>query len=75
MLENMAGAVGFAMHEERLARAAHNLLLIEAKQAATGRRASAGSSRASLARALVALAARVSPTASQSPPGTPALAQ
>ncbi len=75
MLENMAGAVGFAMHEERLARAAHNMLLIEAKQAATGQRASDRSYRASLARALVALAARVAPTARQANPGTPALAQ
>jgi len=31
--------------------------------------------RATVAKALVALAARVAPTASQSPPGTPALAQ
>ncbi len=74
MLENMAGAVGFAMHAERLARAAHNLRLQEA-EAATGQRAIAGSYRASLARALMALAARVAPTARQANPSTPALAQ
>ncbi len=75
MLENMAGAVGFAMHEERLARAAHNVRLIEAKQAATGQRAIDGSYRALLARALVALAVRVAPTGRQSNPGIAALAQ
>ncbi|MEO8715652.1 MAG: hypothetical protein ABI369_11620 [Acetobacteraceae bacterium] len=73
MLENMAGAVGFAMHEERLARAAHNVRLIEATRAATGQRASDRSYRVSLVRALVALAAPVAPTATQSNPGTPAL--
>ncbi len=75
MLAHMAGAVGFAMHEERLARAAKNVRLIEAGQAATEQRAIARTSRASLVRALVALAARVAPTATQTNPGTPALAQ
>jgi hypothetical protein len=75
MLENLAGAVGFAMHEERLARAAHNVRLIEAKRAATGQRAIDGSYRASLARALVALAVRLAPTVSQSNPGIAVMAQ
>ncbi len=74
MLAHMAGTVGFALHEERLARATRNLRLIEAAQSATGQRAIEGSYRASLARALTALAARVTPTVMQSNTRTPALA-
>jgi hypothetical protein len=72
MLENMAGAVGFAMHEERLARVVKNMRLTEAERV---RPARAGSYRASLARALVTLAARVAPTARLSITGAPTLAQ
>jgi hypothetical protein len=77
MLENMAGAVGFAMHAERLARAAHNLRLQEA-EAATGqqRRGSAGGShRAAVATLLIALAARIAPTVARPSTGIPALGQ
>ena len=34
MFDNMTGAVGFAMHEDRLARAIQNLRLAEAEQGA-----------------------------------------
>jgi hypothetical protein len=63
MLENMAGAVGFAMHEDRLQRAAKNLRLIEAEQARRERRAHVrGSVSVITATALVALATRIAPS-------------
>jgi hypothetical protein len=62
MIENMAGQVGFAMHADRLAKAAHNRRLAEARQ---GRRTPGGMTlggyRAGIAAALVALAARIAP--------------
>jgi hypothetical protein len=63
MFDNsMTGAVGFAMHEERLARAKRNLLLIEATHARTGHRTHrACVNRERMAQGLVALAARIAP--------------
>jgi hypothetical protein len=63
MFENMAGAVGFAMHEDRLAQAAQNLRLAEAKEGA--RAGVSGGYRAALATALKALAARIAPPATR----------
>jgi hypothetical protein len=62
MLENMAGAVGFAMHEDRLTKAAKNIRLAEAKHGRHGapQGARAGQ-RARIAAALVTLAARIAP--------------
>ncbi|HEY7909007.1 MAG TPA: hypothetical protein VIC60_09040 [Thermomicrobiales bacterium] len=58
----MAGAVGFALHADRLAQAATNRRLAEAMQ---GRRLSGGMThqgyRAGIAAALVALAIRIAP--------------
>jgi hypothetical protein len=63
MLENMAGSVGFAMHADRLAKAANNRRLAEARQ---GRRTAGGMTRGGyqvgIAATLVALAARIAPT-------------
>lgn len=64
MFDNsMTGAVGFAMHEARLATATRNLLLMEAE--ATGKRRQkqvfAERSRAVVARLLIALARRIMP--------------
>ena len=73
MLENMTGAVGFAMHEDRLATAAKNLRLIEAEQARAGRGAhSRDSVSVVIAKALVALATRIAPSVTM---GTVAPAQ
>ncbi len=63
MFDNMAGAVGFAMHADRLARAAHNGRLAEAEQGSARVRQTIDELvRVSLARALVTLATRVAPT-------------
>lgn len=63
MLESMTGAVGFAMHEDRLAKAASNLRLLEAEQAGRGQQArSRRSCRATIAGMLTALATRLAPT-------------
>jgi hypothetical protein len=63
MFDNMTGAVGFAMHEDRLARATKNLRLIEAEQAREGQRARVrGSVSMALAKGLVALATRLAPS-------------
>ena len=58
MYDNMTGAVGFAMHEDRLARAAKNLRLLEAEQATMARRTTGGRrlSRERVARVLLTLA-------------------
>ncbi|HEY7908460.1 MAG TPA: hypothetical protein VIC60_06275 [Thermomicrobiales bacterium] len=67
MLENMAGMVGFAMNEDRLAQAAKQMRLAEAEQ---GRRAPAGAAqrgyRVGIAAALVALATRIAPAVTRS---------
>ncbi len=47
MLENMAGMVGTAMYEERLARSAKNMRLAEATQ---GQRTADGGYRAAVVR-------------------------
>lgn len=77
MLENMARAVGFAMHADRLAKAAGNLRLHEAEAASKQqRRGSAGRShRAAVATLLIALAARIAPTVARPHTSTPALGQ
>ncbi len=60
MFENMAGPVGLAMHEDRLAQVAKNMRRVEAEQ---GRRAAAkGGYRQVMATALSALAARIAPS-------------
>ncbi|MCA1668237.1 MAG: hypothetical protein LC793_12755 [Thermomicrobia bacterium] len=60
MFENMAGPVGFAMHEDRLARAAKEMRLAEAEQ---GRRLTAGGGhRKVMAKAMSALATRLAPS-------------
>ncbi len=63
MFENMAGPVGFAMHEDRLARAAKEMRLAEAKQGKQARgRATKHEYRQALATWLIALAARIAPS-------------
>jgi hypothetical protein len=60
MFDNMTGAVGFAMHDDRLARATKNLRLFEAEQATkTPRTNTRRPSRERVARALMALAVRL----------------
>ncbi len=60
MFENMAGPVGFAMHEDRLAQGAKKMRRAEAEQE---RRATAnGGYRKAVAMALTALAARIAPS-------------
>ncbi len=63
MFDNMTGAVGFAIHEDRLATAAKNLQLADAKQ---GRQGSPSEARpvyrVGIAAALVALATQIAPT-------------
>jgi hypothetical protein len=62
MFDNMTGAVGFAMHEDRLARATKNLRIIEAEQTRVEQRAPVrGSANVVLAKALVSLATRIAP--------------
>ncbi|HEY8291589.1 MAG TPA: hypothetical protein VIG44_03835 [Thermomicrobiales bacterium] len=58
MFENMAGVVGMAIHEDRLAQSAKNMRLAEAKQ---GRRAAGGGYRETLASMLLTLAAWIAP--------------
>lgn len=63
MFENMAAPVGFAMHEDRLARAAKEMRLAEAKQGKQARkRATGNGQRAAVAKRLVTLAIRLSPS-------------
>ena len=68
MFDNsMTGAVGFAMHEDRLAKANRNLRLTEAEQV----RGMVGATcRARIAQALMALATRSAPTITRSETGT-----
>ncbi len=68
MFDNsMTGAVGFAMHEDRLAKAADNLRLAEATQV----RGMVGATcRARIAQALMALAARIAPSITRPETGT-----
>ncbi len=77
MLENMAGAVGFAMHADRLAKAAGNLRLQEAEAASKQQRrgVAGGPHRAAVATLLIALAAWIAPTVAQPHTSTPALGQ
>jgi hypothetical protein len=73
MLENMAGAVGFAMHEDRLARAAKNMRLAEAEQGRARRQTRVRRSvRVALAKTLLALAARLAPPVSAPETGSAA---
>jgi hypothetical protein len=62
MIENMAGSVGFAMHEDRLAKAAKNMRLAEAKRGRQGSPVGARARcRAGIAAALVMVASRIAP--------------
>ncbi len=62
MFENMTGAVGFAMHEDRLAKAAKNLRLADAERRQQGSREAVQKRyRAGIAAVLVGLAARIAP--------------
>ncbi len=61
MFENLTDAVGFAMHEDRLARAARDRRLSEAEQARTGTRDRSRSGRQAVAHRLRALAAWLTP--------------
>jgi hypothetical protein len=62
MFDSMTGTVGFAMHEDRLAKATRNLRLAEAEQVAKDRRPTDRRSyRAAIARRLVVLATRIAP--------------
>ncbi len=74
MFDNsMTGAVGFAMHADRLATATRNLRLAEAEQARSGKRTRGNRvSREAIARRLIALATWVAPSVSI---GTVATAQ
>jgi hypothetical protein len=60
MFDNMTGAVGFAMHEDRLARAIQNLRLAEAEQGAR-RGSSRRIIREVIAEMLLDLATRLTP--------------
>lgn len=75
MFENLSAFVGYAMHDDLLLRAKTDARAAEAarmlKRQATPRRLY----REAVARALVALAARIAPTVAAPDPGTPALAQ
>jgi hypothetical protein len=73
MFENMAGAVGFAMHEDRLAQATKNLRLAEAKQARRG--VTGGGYQKVVAMALSALAARIAPSVALPGGQTPAVSR
>jgi hypothetical protein len=74
MFENMTGAVGFAMHEDRLAQATRNLRIMEAEATASKSRRSAGTTyRAAVAKSLTALAARIAPTVALANAGSAAL--
>lgn len=62
MFDNMTGAVGFAMHEDRLARATTNRRVSEAVQATAAMRGRRWVSvRAGSAKGLLAVAARIAP--------------
>jgi hypothetical protein len=78
MIDNsMTGAVGFAMHADRLAKATRNLRLMEA-EAATQRQQvpSVGERyRVVMAKLLIAMATRLAPTVIASPRSTRSLAQ
>jgi hypothetical protein len=76
MFDNMTGTVGFAMHEDRLAKATRNLRVMEA-EAATKRRQvpSVGERyRVVMARLMIAVATRLAPAVIASPRSTRALA-
>jgi hypothetical protein len=76
MFDNMTGAVGFAMHEDRLAQAERNQRLLEAEATAKGQRRHAGAAyRVVLAQCLIALAARIAPTVTLPTMRTRAVAQ
>lgn len=71
MFDNLTGAVGFAMHEDRLATAARNLRLREAERAQPPSRGKIGAAyRATIAQGLMALATRVAPTVARPDTGT-----
>lgn len=76
MLENMSGFVGDALREDRLRQSVTNARSAEAGKGHTQRQARMPrqSRRAVVARALVALAARIAPTVALPDPGTHALA-
>lgn len=60
MLENMAGTVGFAIHEDRLAKAMRNLRVIEAERTAKRKRDGHQFGLSiNIAKALTALATRL----------------
>lgn len=61
MLESMTGEVGFAMHEDRLAKAMRNQRLTEAEQLRNSARVGHSPVRDTLARGLTALAMRLAP--------------
>jgi hypothetical protein len=77
MFDNsMTGAVGFAMHKDRLAMATENLRLIEAEEgSAPVRQSSAKAYRAVVAKLLIALAARIAPAVAAPVSNTHALAR
>jgi|GEM_PF-6185161 len=69
MFDNMTGAVGFAMHADRLAKAANNLRLAEAQH---GQRAAKRHlMRAACVRWLIGLAKIAAPPAAVHPPARP----
>jgi hypothetical protein len=77
MFENMAGAVGFAMHEDRLAKAAKNMRLVAIEQ---GRRHRSSEEthaeyRAAIATALVTLAIWIAPSLTRSDTATRMMAR
>ena len=76
MFDNMTGAVGFAMHEDRLAMAARDRQLRSAERARPPSRGKIGAAcRATLARGLTTLATRIAPTVTRPETGTPAPAR
>jgi hypothetical protein len=78
MFDNgMNGAVGFAMHEDRLAIATRNLRLMEAEAATKRQQVPVVGERRRLvmAKLLIAWATRLAPTVIDSPRSTRALAQ
>ncbi len=69
MFDNMTGAVGFAMHEDRLAKAAQNRRLAQATQMKQPHdRSRSHVSRDGIAKGLLAVAERLGPRAAA--PGT-----
>ena len=78
MFDNsMIGAVGFAMHEDRLATATQNLRLTEAEAATRRQRVPLVGERyrVAMAKRLIALATRIAPSIAVPNASTPALAQ